>query len=167
MDAHTVLLNLCRWTFLTGPFAVGIAGTVRLGNLLWAGNGKGARTASSVAYVFGVGWMATAGLLLFVFRRRVALLIVGSPQTAASGDDDEEEAEVREVVRLVSLLAVPASLFQLFDGLLGVSSSILRGCGRQELLAVVNVVTLGCIGVSGGLIWTFPLKQGCRLRKEI
>ena len=73
-------------------------------------------------------------------RRRVALLIVGSPQTAASGDDDEEEAEVREVVRLVSLLAVPASLFQLFDGLLGVSSGILRGCGRQGLLAVAAVL---------------------------
>ena len=37
LDAHIILLNVCGFVFLSFPFALGIAGSIRVGHLLGAG----------------------------------------------------------------------------------------------------------------------------------
>ena len=46
---------------------------------------------------------------------------------------------------------------QVCDGVLGVASGVLRGCGKQGFLVLVNLSTLWGVGVLGGLLLTFGL----------
>lgn len=149
-----MLLNICGWTFVAGPMAIGIAANVRVGTELGAGRPLAARVAALVSYIFGVGWMGVMALILYFRRRELATFMVGG-----GGGGAAEVAEAGRVVDLVCELALYAALFQVFDGVLGVSGGVLRGCGRQKRVAQVNVVTLWGVGVLGGLVATFGL--GC------
>jgi hypothetical protein len=97
--------------------------------------------------------MAAMALLLYFNRKALATFMVGS------GNKDSGE-ETGAVIELVCQLALYAALFQVFDGVLGVSGGVLRGCGRQRRVAQVNVVTLWGFGVCGGLASCFLLGQG-------
>mmetsp|Transcript_16656 Transcript_16656/g.21622 ORF Transcript_16656/g.21622 Transcript_16656/m.21622 type:complete len:585 (+) Transcript_16656:161-1915(+) len=152
LDAHTVLLNLCGWTYLSGPLAFGIAASVRVGTELGANRPKAARAASSVAFFFGVGWMMIMAALLYTFRKEFATIIVG--------DGDGKGPPSDEVINLVCQLAFYAALFQVFDGLLGIAGGVLRGCGQQGFVAKVNIATLWGVGVIGGFVFTFIMNFG-------
>jgi len=149
LDAHMALLNVTGLTFMSGPMAFGIAANVRVGNLLGAGHPAAARIAGIVSVAAGAAWMACCGVLIVAFRREVGYAFVG---------DDEE------VVNLVARIAPFAAIFQVFDGILGTCNGVLRACGRQSLLAMVNLGGLWGIGVSSGVIITFAMHQVGRCR---
>ena len=44
MDAHNAMLTLCEFSYVTLPFGVATAATIRVGNMLGAGNHKTAKT---------------------------------------------------------------------------------------------------------------------------
>ena len=68
-------------------------------------------------------------------------------------DDDE-------VVRRVADLVWVAALFQLADGCQAAVAGILRGLGRQRLVAALNFGGFWCIGLSVGASLTFGLQLG-------
>lgn len=49
LDAHTAMLTLCVFLFLSMPFGVATASTIRVGNLLGAGLGQQARISGDLA----------------------------------------------------------------------------------------------------------------------
>jgi hypothetical protein len=146
LDAHMAMLNVCSLTFMTGPMAFGIAANVRVGNLLGAADPARAALAARVSVGIGIAWMAACALVIVAFRSRVGELFVG-----------KDDAEVIDLVRNI---APVAAVFQIFDGALGTCNGVLRACGKQSLLARVNVGALWGIGVLLGFILTFPVEMG-------
>lgn len=51
LDAHTAMLTLCAFLFLSMPFGVATASTIRVGNLLGAGLGQQARISGDLAFM--------------------------------------------------------------------------------------------------------------------
>jgi MATE family multidrug resistance protein len=49
---------------------------------------------------------------------------------------------------------------QVFDGVLGTCNGVLRACGRQSLLARVNLGGLWGVGVLTGFLFTFVAGVG-------
>lgn len=48
MDAHTALLTLCEFAYVTLPFGIATAATIRVGNTLGAGKGNLARRSGTL-----------------------------------------------------------------------------------------------------------------------
>jgi len=144
LDAHIILLNLISFTFLSGPFALGIAASIRIGQLVGAGEPARARAAAAVtvAVVFIV--MLTLAALMVLFRSVLGRLFT-------------EDAEV--VAKTASLVGV-AALFQLSDGMQAAIAAILRGLGQQRTVAALNFLGLWLVGLSLGALLTFPAGMG-------
>lgn len=49
LDAHTTILTLCVFLFISFPFGVATASTIRVGNLLGAGRPQQARLAGAIS----------------------------------------------------------------------------------------------------------------------
>ncbi|KAG6899947.1 hypothetical protein C0993_005070 [Termitomyces sp. T159_Od127] len=90
------------------PFALSVAASVRIGNLLGEGNGKRAAIASNTSII-----MALA--LSVATRNKWAYLFNDDP----------------EVVSLVASILPLVALFQVFDGNAAVTDGILRARGKQ------------------------------------
>ena len=62
LDAHITMLNICAFTFLSVPFALGIAASIRVGHSLGAGKPAEAKATAKVAVLL-VLWrvLATSG----------------------------------------------------------------------------------------------------------
>lgn len=146
LDAHMAMLSVAGLTFMAGPMAFGIAANVRVGNLLGAGEPDAARAAAAVSVLAGAAWMAACALLILVFRKGVGVAFVGSRDV--------------DVVNLVAAIAPVCAVFQVADGVLGTCNGVLRACGRQSLLARVNLGGLWGVGVFFGFVLTFPAGVG-------
>ncbi|GAB7360340.1 hypothetical protein MBLNU230_g8298t1 [Neophaeotheca triangularis] len=109
----------------TVPFGVGVATSARVGNMLGARNAKGAARSANTA-----AWLSiTLGTLI------LAALMGSRNQFALLFNDD-----VR-VVQLTAEVLPYVALFQIADGLNGSCGGALRGCGRQHIGALVNIVS--------------------------
>ncbi len=49
VDAHNVLLQLCEFSYVALPFGIATAATIRVGNMLGAGNWQSARRSGAPA----------------------------------------------------------------------------------------------------------------------
>ncbi|CAE6467908.1 unnamed protein product [Rhizoctonia solani] len=126
LAAQSVLL-VSSSTSYQAPFALGVATTVRIGNLLGSGHGKKARIAAEVSTFF------------LVFRKRWGYLF----------NNDET------VIRLVSDIMPLVALFQIVDGMSAVTGGALRARGKQSLGALVNVTAYYVIGIPLGIYLAF------------
>ncbi|KAI6010116.1 mate-domain-containing protein, partial [Pisolithus marmoratus] len=138
LAAQSVLLLSASCTF-QAPFALGVATSVRIGNLL--GQGK-ARRAGLVAYTSLFMAVATAGVwstLFLVFRNKWGYLFNDDP----------------DVVHLVSSILPIAALFQVFDGMNAVAGGIFRARGMQLAGALLNLSAYYVLGIPLGLLLTF------------
>ncbi|RVD81969.1 uncharacterized protein DFL_009814 [Arthrobotrys flagrans] len=120
----------------TIPFGIGIAASVRVGNLLGAGDARGASRAANVA----AGLALTMGVIVLI------VLLVVKDFYAKLFNNDEE------VVKLTAEVMPWVALFQIADGLNGSCGGSLRGMGRQHVGAGVNIVTYYFVALPVG-IW--------------
>jgi MATE family multidrug resistance protein len=123
LGAHTIVLNLASMSFMF-PLGISMAASVRVGNLVGAGDLRGARRSALVALASGAGVMSLFGLAFFFLRFRLPALYGADAQVSAAA---------------ASILPIAAG-FQLLDGIQVVSSGILRGLGRTRPAAVANFV---------------------------
>ena len=115
-----------------------------MGQAVGRNDGSGVRRAGWTALLVGTSFMACAALaflvvptfLLRLFTDDRAILTVGT-----------------------SLLAV-AAMFQLFDGVQGVSTGILRGLGDTRTPMLANVVAHWLIGLPAGYLLCFVAGWG-------
>lgn len=139
LDAHIILLNVCGFVFLSFPFALGIAGSIRVGQLLGAGRAREAKRATKVLLA-----ITTVGCSLLAGAFLAAQNVIGRAFT-----------QDKEVVAAIALLVPMAAIFQVSDGVQSAVAGALRGMGRQKMVALLNFVGFWLIGTSIGAALTF------------
>ncbi|KAF4618732.1 hypothetical protein D9613_010160 [Agrocybe pediades] len=110
-------------TTFQAPYALSIATAVRIGNLLGQGNAKRAAVTSTTAMLLALAIGFCSSTIFFVFRKKWAYIFNYDP----------------EVVALVASIMPIVALFQVFDGMAGVTGGILRARGLQFLGALFNL----------------------------
>lgn len=138
LAGHQTALSLASASFMV-PWGISMAASVRVGNEIGRGNAAAVKLASKVALIAGAGVMAVFGS---------AFLAAPLPLARVFTDLDE--------VLAVAVVLVPiAGLFQVFDGIQGVASGILRGMADTRFPMMVHVVGFWCLGIPFGAYLAF------------
>ena len=140
LASHQVVLNLSSLSFMV-PLGISQGASVRVGNLIGAGDVSGMRRAARVSIGLGAFVMLFSAFAFSVLRFELAELYTDDSSVLASA------------VQILPL----AAAFQLFDGTQVVAGGVLRGMGRPDAAAVVNligyyVVALPC-AYAFGFVW--------------
>jgi MATE family multidrug resistance protein len=138
LAAHQITLNLASLTFMV-PLGIASAGAVRVGHAVGRRDPAGASRS---------GW--TALLLGALFMLAAALAFVGIPGLLVRTFTSNAS-----IVALASRLLLVAAMFQLFDGLQGVSTGILRGLGDTRSPMLVNLAGHWLLGLPVGYALCF------------
>ncbi|DBA68436.1 TPA: hypothetical protein ACH3X2_013734 [Trebouxia sp. C0005] len=144
VDAHALLLTCCVAIYMSFPFGMSTAATIRMGNLVGGNRPAEARLSGYLSVLLGVLFMAAAAIVLFVFRYDIGPLFV---------DDARVRGEVAGVAPICAAYQIP-------DGIYGVSSGVLRGLGRQASLMWFNILGFWAVGFTTGYTLTFRFHWG-------
>ncbi|KAI8622643.1 mate-domain-containing protein [Chytriomyces sp. MP71] len=140
LAAQTVVLN-CTVITYTIPLGFAIASSTRIGNALGAQEAHRGRIAAWAA--FGAG--------AFIAVLNSSFLLLGRNTLGRLFSDDEE---VVEVVRQILPLA---ATFQVADVIGCIAGGVLRGAGRPEIGAYLNLLGYYVMGIPIGLALCFSL----------
>lgn len=138
LAAHQIAFQLASLTFMV-PLGVASAGAVRVGHAVGRRDAPAAARAGWMALLLGAAFMAVAAIafvlvprgLISAFTSDAAVLVVGR-----------------------NLLLV-AGFFQLFDGLQGVSTGVLRGLGDTRTPMLSNLAGHWLLGLPVGYALCF------------
>ncbi|KAJ3061493.1 hypothetical protein HDU98_002611, partial [Podochytrium sp. JEL0797] len=143
LAAQTIVLSATSWAY-TLPQGVAIASTTRIGNALGAGRPDQARLSGFVVLVLG--------LMLAVINSTA--LMMGRNYLAGIFSDD------RKVIKIVKEIVPLAAGLQIADVLQCIGGGILRGAGRPEIGAYLNVFGYYVLGIPIGLFFCFQFGWG-------
>jgi multidrug resistance protein, MATE family len=143
LAAHQVAISLASFTFCAAV-GVGMAGTVRVGWAIGAGDTPAARRSGLTAFAGGAAIMAAAALCFWLAPGALARMLTDQPDVIAAS---------------VPLLAVCA-VFQLSDGVQGVGAGVLRGAGDTRFAFLANLLGHYGIGLPIAILLGFKLGQG-------
>jgi MATE family multidrug resistance protein len=138
LAAHQIALNLAALTFMV-PLGVASAAAVRVGQAVGRRDPPGAASAGWTAIAIGVGFMSTAAIVFLALPRALIRLFT-------------DDAAVLEIG--VTLLFV-AAVFQLFDGLQGVTTGALRGLADTRTAMLWNLAGHWAVGLPLGYLLCF------------
>jgi MATE family multidrug resistance protein len=141
--SHQIALNIAAVAFMV-PLGLASAGAVRVGHALGAGDLRRAAAAGWSAILLGVVFMVITALSFLVVPRGLIGLFTS----------DEE------VLALGSSLLLVAAVFQLFDGLQGVATGVLRGLGDTRTPMVTNLAAHWLFGLPVGYSLCFAFGIG-------
>ena len=141
LAAHTIAINLASLSFMV-PLGVAMAAVTRVGNLLGAGDGRGAQRAAWVALAVGAGVMTVSAAVFVALRTELPALY----------NDDVA------VLALAAGLLPIAGAFQIFDGIQVVGGGVLRGMGRTRPAALFNLVGYYVLGLP--VAWWLAFRRG-------
>eukprot|EP00934_Nitzschia_sp_Nitz4_P001654 Nitzschia sp. Nitz4//scaffold470_size5724//1936//3435//NITZ4_009208-RA/size5724-processed-gene-0.0-mRNA-1//-1//CDS//3329552685//1654//frame0 len=144
LNAHIITLSIATFLYLSFPFAIGIAASIRVGQ--WMGNESAlnAKRSSVVSYMLA---LSTQGLLA------VILLVARTPIGHWFSSDDE-------VADLVSDLIPLACVFMLGDATQATTGGVMRGLGKQKAVLGLNILAFWLLGIPGGALLTFVGNAG-------
>ncbi len=143
LAAHQIAINIASFTFMV-PLGVGSAGAVRVGHAVGRRDPAGAIRSGWTAILFGATFMAVAAAVFLLIPRALIGAFTADPIVLAAG---------------VSLLFV-AAVFQLFDGLQGVATGVLRGLGDTRSPMLWNLAGHWFIGLPLGYTLCFIVGRG-------
>jgi MATE family multidrug resistance protein len=126
--AHAILINVISLIYQLG-LGIALAATVRVGNSIGASDLAAARRAAAVAVSSTALLMGLLALTVVVLRNLIPHLYTND----------------REVLALAVAVAPIAAATQLFDGLQIVAAGVLRGAGRTQAPAWVNLICFSVI----------------------
>lgn len=138
LASHQIALNLASLTFMI-PLGVASAGAVRVGHAVGRRDAHGAARAGWVALLLGATFMAGAALVFVIAPRPLIGMFTSSDAVFAVG----------------RRLLLVAAMFQLFDGLQGVSTGVLRGIGDTHTPMVGNLAGHWLLGLPVGYALCF------------
>jgi multidrug resistance protein, MATE family len=138
LAAHQIAFQLASLTFMV-PLGMASAGAVRVGHAVGRRDAPAAARSGWMALLLGAGFMTVAALA-FLLAPRV-LIGAFTNDTAVLG-----------VGRHLLLVA---GFFQLFDGLQGVSTGVLRGLGDTRTPMLSNLVGHWLLGLPVGYALCF------------
>ncbi|TVU32466.1 hypothetical protein EJB05_24197, partial [Eragrostis curvula] len=113
------------------PLGLGAAISTRVSNELGAGRPHAARLATRVVMFLAFSVCLSEGIALVLARNLLGYAY----------SNDEEVA--RYAARVMPVLAV----IILIEGLLSILSGVVRGCGRQRLGAIINLLSYYIVGI--------------------
>jgi MATE family multidrug resistance protein len=138
LAAHQIALNLAALTFMV-PFGVSSAAAVRVGQALGRGDPRGAASAGWTAIAIGVVFMSSAAIVFLLIPHTLIRAFTSDGAVIDVG---------------VSLLFV-AAVFQLFDGLQGVTTGALRGLSNTRTAMLWNLAGHWLVGLPLGYLLCF------------
>ncbi|GAA5804461.1 hypothetical protein HPULCUR_009955 [Helicostylum pulchrum] len=140
LAAQSILLTLSSATY-TIPMGISIAATNRVGNAIGGNYGYKAKVASTTALIFSVLFGIVNSLFFLMTRSKLGLLF--------SSD--------QKVIDMVSNVLPIFAIFQVTDGIASVGGGVIRGLGRQNVAAWINLVAYYLIALPFGFYLTFKL----------
>jgi multidrug resistance protein, MATE family len=139
LNAHIITLSIATFLFLSFPFAIGIAASIRVGQWIGDGSPENAQRSANVSYLLS----GSIQLLLIV----IVLLCNDLLAELFSSDDDVGQL-VRELLPL-------SCIFMMGDAILATNGGILRGLGRQKLGFLLNILGFWILAIPVGSLLTF------------
>ncbi|KAF9059686.1 mate-domain-containing protein [Rhodocollybia butyracea] len=138
LAAQSVLLVSCSTTY-QAPFALGVATSVRIGQLLGLGHPRLAKIAAHASILLGLAVSLIFSSIFWVWRKQWAYLF----------NNDED------VAKMVASILPLVALFQVFDGNAGITGGILRARGKQGTGALLNLSAYYVFGIPLGFYLAF------------
>ena len=144
LDAHIITLSIAAFVSFSFPFAVGLATSLRVGQLIGEGRSGDAKRSSIVAYAINI-------IIQLVL---IAILL---PCSKLLGDLFSNDDEVSE---LVAKLVPISCIFMLGDAVLAITGGVMRGLGKQSLVLKLNIVAFWVLAIPIGSLMTFATDMG-------
>jgi MATE family multidrug resistance protein len=148
LAAHQIALQTAAVTFMV-PLGISFATTIRVGQLLGAGDGVGARLAGYVGIGMSALFMSVTGVLFWTMPERIVSLYLNI-----------HDPVNREVVHLAEALLGVAAMFQLFDGIQVSATGALRGLKDTRVPMLIGIIAYWGIGLTSGYILGLQLGLG-------
>lgn len=123
IGGHQIVLNMAALSYML-PLGVSMGAATRVGNLIGEGDAEGLRHAVRSALVFGASVMVFAAAAFTFLRHELPRLYTEDPALLA----------------LAAQILPIAGAFQLADGTQGVAGGVLRGMGRPQIAALINLL---------------------------
>eukprot|EP00049_Salpingoeca_infusionum_P006113 m.101538 g.101538 ORF g.101538 m.101538 type:complete len:817 (-) comp13202_c1_seq4:172-2622(-) len=142
---NVIMMQVAAFLFMS-PLGMGIASSIRVGNLLGANKPKLAKQAAYVTGFVLVCELIFSTILLLTAKRGIPRIYSKDPNV------------IDQAASLFHIL----SIFCLFDHIQGALSGILRGCGLQNYGAVYNVI--GYYVVGAPMVGILAFAKGMELR---
>lgn len=143
VDALSICMTINGWELMI-PFAF-FAGTgVRVANELGAGNGKGAKFATTVSVLTSVVIGLVFWLLILFFHDQLALIFTTS----------------KPVLEAVSKLSILLAFTVLLNSVQPILSGVAVGSGWQSYVAYINLGCYYLLGVPLGFLMGWGFDQG-------
>lgn len=139
LDAHIITLSIATFIFLSFPFAIGIAASIRVGQLTGEGQSGDAQRSCAVSM----------GLATIVQAILTAILLPCSDLVGKLFSSDDE------VAALVTQLIPISCIFMMGDAIQAITGGALRGLGRQTLVLLLNILGFWMLAVPVGSTLTF------------
>lgn len=143
LAAHQIAINYAAFTFMV-PLGIASAGAVRVGHAVGRGDAAAAERAGWTALLFAVLFMTVAAAVFLLVPRALLRAFSSDAGVLAVG---------------VNLLFV-AAVFQLFDGVQGVATGVLRGLGDTRTPMLWNLGGHWVVGLPSGYTLCFTLGFG-------
>jgi MATE family multidrug resistance protein len=143
LASHQIALNIAACSFMV-PLGISSAGAVRVGHAVGRRDPIGAERSGWTALLFGAGFMSCAALVFVAAPRALIGAFTTDPGVLALG----------------SALLFVAAVFQLFDGIQGVATGVLRGLGDTRTPMIWNLIGHWFIGLPFGYTLCFVVGFG-------
>lgn len=144
LDAHIITLSIATFIFLSFPFAIGIAASIRVGQWIGEGSPENARRSSIVSFLL-------SGSV------QMGLIIVLLPCSKLLGDLFSSDTDV---AKLVTELIPLSCIFMMGDAIQATNGGVLRGLGRQNLVFWLNILAFWILAIPVGSLLTFVGNAG-------
>jgi MATE family multidrug resistance protein len=141
--SHQIALNLAGVAFMV-PLGVGSAGAVRVGHAFGARDPLRASASGWTAIMIGTGFMLISGLTFVLLPEHLIRLFSDDP----------------EVLQVGTSLLLLGAVFQLFDGIQGVTTGTLRGLGDTRTPMIANLAAHWLLGLPLGYLLCFVFGWG-------
>jgi MATE family multidrug resistance protein len=135
LAAHQVAITCAATAFMV-PLGVAMAITVRVGEIVGAGERPRLHRVLLGGWLFGLGFMTLSTLAFLIFGRDIAGQFVSD----------------RGVVDMAARLLIVAGVFQLFDGLQVVSAHALRGVNDVRVPTWIAFVAYWLVALPAGAV---------------
>lgn len=143
LAAQNAIMSVLTMLFMI-PLGVSTSASARVGQFLGDGEFVSAKRAAYVCLLFISVVMSAIGVLLLACRSQVGLIYTSDP----------------DVVGVITNALAFVCLAEVTDGFQGVASGVVRGCGRQKLGAIINVVGYWLLMVPLGVAFAFEAGMG-------
>ena len=146
LDAHILTLSIATFIYLSFPFAIGLAASIRVGHLTGEGRAADAQRSSTASF-----WLTAIV--------QATLIVILWPSSSALGDFFSSNDDVAD---LVAELLPLSCVFMMADSIQSTAGGIMRGLGRQRLVLGLNIAGYWILAVPVGAILTFAADIGVK-----